>query len=52
MRDFRAAKLMAQTLRKALAAQNITISHSESLELIAKEFGMAEDIGEPMNVGP
>jgi ATP-dependent Lon protease len=39
MRDFRDAKAMAQTLREALAAKSVTISHSESLELIAKALG-------------
>ena len=39
MRDFRDAKAMAQSLRQALNARNITISHSDSLELIAKSFG-------------
>jgi hypothetical protein len=28
MRDFRDAKLMAQSLRKALAAKDLSISHS------------------------
>jgi uncharacterized protein len=40
MRDFRDAKAMAQTLREALKAKSITISHSESLELIAKILGV------------
>jgi hypothetical protein len=39
MRDFRDAKAMAHSLRDALKAKTIEISHSESLELIAKEFG-------------
>jgi ATP-dependent Lon protease len=39
MRDFRDAKAMAQTLREALAAKSISISHSESLELVAKILG-------------
>src|SRR5258708_15773627 len=42
MRDFRDAKLMAQTLRKALSAKNIRISQGECLELVAKEFGVAD----------
>jgi ATP-dependent Lon protease len=42
MRDFRDAKAMAQSLREALAAKSITISHSESLELIAKALGTAD----------
>lgn len=40
MRDFRDSKTMAQSLRRALADQQVTITHSESLELIAKAFGL------------
>src|SRR5262245_15394502 len=39
MRDFRDAKAMAQTLRDALKARSVSITHSESLELIAKILG-------------
>src|SRR3954468_4584054 len=39
MRDFRDAKAMAHSLRDALKARAMEISHSESLELIAKTFG-------------
>jgi uncharacterized protein len=39
MRDFRDAKAMAQTLRDALKTKSITLSHGESLELIAKTLG-------------
>lgn len=39
MRDYRDAKAMAQSLRQALDARSITITHSDSLELIAKSFG-------------
>jgi hypothetical protein len=39
MRDFRDAKAMARTLRAALAAKGLKISHSDSLELIAKALG-------------
>jgi hypothetical protein len=39
MRDFRDAKVMAHSLRDALKAKAIAISHSESLELIARAFG-------------
>jgi ATP-dependent Lon protease len=42
MRDFRDAKAMAQTLRDNLTAKAITISHSESLELVSKMFGIAD----------
>jgi hypothetical protein len=39
MRDFRDAKVMAHSLRDALKAKAMAITHSESLELIAKTFG-------------
>jgi ATP-dependent Lon protease len=42
MRDYRDAKAMAQTLRTSLTAKAITISHSESLELVSKMFGVAD----------
>jgi hypothetical protein len=42
MRDFRDAKAMAQTLRAALAAYGHKISVSQSLELVAKAFGVAD----------
>jgi hypothetical protein len=42
MRDFRDAKAMAQTLRTALAAKGVKISHSESLELIAQTLGVRD----------
>jgi hypothetical protein len=42
MRDFRDAKAMAGTLRAALAAKRLKITVSESLELIAKAFGVAD----------
>lgn len=42
MRDFRDAKAMAQTLRAALAAMGLKITVSQSLELIAKAFGLAD----------
>lgn len=42
MRDFRDAKAMAQTLRSSLSAKSISITQSESLELVAKMFGIAD----------
>jgi uncharacterized protein len=39
MRDFRDAKAMAQTLREALKAKSVSLTHSESLELVAKVLG-------------
>jgi hypothetical protein len=42
MRDFRDAKAMALTLRAVLGAKGIKITISQSLELIAKAFGVAD----------
>jgi ATP-dependent Lon protease len=42
MRDFRDAKAMAQTLRESLTTKDVTISHSESLELVSKMLGVAD----------
>jgi len=42
MRDFRDAKAMAHILRAALAAKGQKITISQSLELIAEAFGMAD----------
>jgi ATP-dependent Clp protease ATP-binding subunit ClpA len=42
MRDFRDAKAMARTLRAALATKGLKITISESLELIAEAFGVAD----------
>lgn len=42
MRDFRDAKAMAQTLRDSLTSKSITISHSHSLELVSRMFGVAD----------
>src|ERR1700681_4279758 len=39
MRDFRDAKVIAHALRDALKSRAVEITHSESLELIAKAFG-------------
>jgi ATP-dependent Lon protease len=39
MRDFRDAKVMAQTLREALKPKSVSLTHSESLELVAKMLG-------------
>ena len=40
MRDYHDAKTMAQSLRKALAANGVTQTHSQCLELIAHAFGL------------
>ena len=42
MRDFRDAKTMAQTLRQTLKAKSVSLTHSESLELVAKTFGFPD----------
>ena len=39
MRDFRDAKAMAQTLREALKTKSVSLTHSESLELVARILG-------------
>jgi uncharacterized protein len=39
MRDYRDAKAMAQTLRDALKSKSVSLTHSESLELVAKILG-------------
>ena len=39
MRDFRDAKSMAQRLRDALKAKSVSLTHSESLELVARVLG-------------
>src|SRR5262249_6124181 len=39
MRDFRDAKAMGGSLRKALEARGYQVSHSDSLELISNAFG-------------
>jgi ATP-dependent Clp protease ATP-binding subunit ClpA len=42
MRDFRDAKVMAHTLRAGLATKGLNITVSQSLELIAQAFGVAD----------
>ena len=42
MHSFLDAKSMAKTLRAALAKRDITITHSESLELVAQQFGLSD----------
>jgi ATP-dependent Lon protease len=42
MRDFRDAKAMAQTLRESLTTRVVTITHSESLELVSRMLGIAD----------
>jgi hypothetical protein len=40
MRDFRDAKAMATSLRQALPDKNLTITHSDALELVSKALGL------------
>ena len=42
MRDFRDAKAMAQSLREALKARSVSLTHSESLELVARTLGLPD----------
>src|ERR1700694_6303808 len=39
MRDYRDAKVMARALRTGLTEQGVKLTHSQSLELMAKAFG-------------
>lgn len=41
MRDYRDAKAMAKALREALGDREMAITHSEALELVARQFGLA-----------
>ncbi|TKT80125.1 glyoxalase superfamily protein [Aquamicrobium sp. LC103] len=41
MRNFRDAKAMARAMREALAEKNVSVSHSEALEIVARQFGLA-----------
>jgi Glyoxalase superfamily protein len=42
MRTYKDAKPMAKSLRESLAAKNISLSHSECLEIVARQFGFGE----------
>ncbi len=42
MRTYKDAKAMAESLRESLAAPNVSLSHSECLEIVARQFGWAE----------
>jgi ATP-dependent Lon protease len=42
MRDFRDAKSMAQSLRHALKAKSVSLTHDECLELVAKTLGLPD----------
>jgi len=41
MRDHRDAKAMAKSLREALAEMDTDINHSQALEIVARQFGLA-----------
>jgi len=41
MLDYRDAKAMAKAMREALASRDLTITHSEALEIVARQFGLA-----------
>ena len=57
MRTFLDAKVMAKALKSALGRQQVAISHSQALELVAAEFGyeswnvLAAKIGNSANAG-
>jgi ATP-dependent Lon protease len=40
MRDFRDAKAMARTLRDLLTAKSVSLTHTDSLELVARMLGL------------
>src|SRR5215510_10477505 len=42
MRTHREAKAMAKSLRACLAEKNVNASHSEGLEMVARQFGFSE----------
>jgi catechol 2,3-dioxygenase-like lactoylglutathione lyase family enzyme len=42
MRTYKDAKAMARSLRQSLAARDVSLSHSECLEIVARQFGWGE----------
>ncbi|CAM5761254.1 glyoxalase superfamily protein [Bosea minatitlanensis] len=58
MRSFRDAKLMARSLREAMAARQVPLSHAETLEIVARQLGcrdwnvLAARIGEDVPPAP
>jgi Glyoxalase superfamily protein/ClpX C4-type zinc finger len=42
MRTYKDAKAMAKSLRGFLAARSVKLSHSQCLEIVAKQFGFAD----------
>ena len=41
MRTYRDSKAMAKAMREALAERKLDITHSEALEIVARQFGLA-----------
>jgi ATP-dependent Lon protease len=42
MRTYKDAKAMAKSLRELLAIRNVSVSHSDCLEIVAQQFGFAD----------
>lgn len=42
MRTYKDTKAMAKSLRDSLAAKGVLLSHSECLEIVARQFGFAD----------
>lgn len=42
MHTYKDAKTMAKSLRDSLAAKRVSLSHSECLEVVARQFGFAD----------
>jgi hypothetical protein len=42
MRTYKDAKAMAKSLRESLAARDVSLSHSECLEIVARQFGWSD----------
>ena len=42
MRTYQDAKIMAKSLRGCLHAKNVSLSHSECLEIVAQQLGYAD----------
>lgn len=41
MRDYRDAKAMAKAMREALAGAGLMVTHAQALEVVARQFGLA-----------
>jgi hypothetical protein len=42
MRTYKDSKAMAKSLRASLSARSVLLSHGECLEIVAKQFGVAD----------